>query len=47
MTAVLVARLHEGVVGVSEGRQRGGSMQSRSPVRETAAGKRKTACCPC
>lgn len=22
-------------------------MQSRSPVRETAAGKRKTACCPC
>lgn len=25
----------------------GGTMQSRSPVRETAAGKRKTACCPC
>lgn len=32
---------------ISRSRRSGGSMQSRSPVRETAAGKRKTACCPC
>lgn len=32
---------------ISKSRHSCGSMQSRSPVRETAAGKRKTACCPC